>query len=355
MKNDAPKPTPIEVQKCYTLVDSSDICYKIKLTFSSDKLIIDIIQEDSFPKIYYSSFFILEEIQKNDKWFRLFDTFDESIDTIDGLFEEKQVKITKNENNINLTLIHSEKNISDSIFKIEKKEESEDDIIPKLLESHNDLRKRVKMLEKNNKEMKETLDKIMSIPTITQYLLKISKNISNGIIKTEEDKNLVFSWINQNIQKVSAKLLYSAIIDGDNASTFHNLCDDKGPTLIIVESTDGKIFGGYTKESWSGNSQYKSDKKAFIFSLDKKMRAELKQKSYSIYCSPSYGPSFGGGHDLYICSGCLNSKNSYSNPHSYKFKSCDNKNHFDLKSDNPNEPITKFQCKNVEVYAISEN
>ena len=64
MKNDAPKPTPIEVQKCYTLVDSSDICYKIKLTFSSDKLIIDIIQEDSFPKIYYSSFFILEEIQK---------------------------------------------------------------------------------------------------------------------------------------------------------------------------------------------------------------------------------------------------------------------------------------------------
>ena len=38
MKNDAPKPTPIEIQKCYNLVDSSDICYKIKLTFSSDKL-----------------------------------------------------------------------------------------------------------------------------------------------------------------------------------------------------------------------------------------------------------------------------------------------------------------------------
>ena len=148
MKNDAPKPTPIEVQKCYNLVDSSDICYKIKLTFSSDKLNIDIIQEDSFPKIYYSSSFILEEIQKNDKWFRLFDTFDESIDTIDGLFEEKKEKITKNENNINLTLIHLEKNISDSIFKIEKKEESEDDIIPKLLESHNDLRKRVTTLEK---------------------------------------------------------------------------------------------------------------------------------------------------------------------------------------------------------------
>ena len=68
----------------------------------------------------YSSTFILEEIQKNDKWFRLFDTFDESSDTIDGLFEEKKVNIIKKENNINLILIHSEKNINDSIFQIEK-------------------------------------------------------------------------------------------------------------------------------------------------------------------------------------------------------------------------------------------
>ena len=355
MKNDAPKPTPIESQKSYTLVDSSDISYKVKLTFNSDKLIIDITQEDSFPKIYYSSSFILSEIQKSDKWFRLFDTFFESKDTIDGLFEDKQVKITKNENNVNLTIIHSKKNILASEFIIEKKEDSEDDIVPKLLESHNDLRNRVKMLEKENKELKEMLDKLTSIPQINKYYSKMSKNILNGIIKKEEDKNLIFSWINKNnIGKVSAKLLYSAKIDGDNAYNFHNLCDDQGPTLTIVESTDGKIFGGYTKESWSGNS-FKSDTKAFIFSLDKKLRAELLQRSYSIYCSPSDGPSFGGGYDLYICSGCLNSRNSYSIPHSYKFKTGDSKNHFDLKSDNSNNAQINFQCKNVEVYAISEN
>ena len=105
--------------------------------------------------MHYSSIFILEEIQKNDKWFGLFDTFDESSDTIDGLFEEKKVNIIKQENNINLILIHSEKNISDSIFQIEKiEEEKENDIMPKLMESHNDLRKRVKLLEQNNKEMK---------------------------------------------------------------------------------------------------------------------------------------------------------------------------------------------------------
>ena len=109
MENEAPKPTPMGKQKFYTLNDSSDFSYKIKLAFSSDKLLIDIEQEDYFPHLYYSSTFSLEEIQKKDKWFRLFDTFDESIDTIDGLFEDKKVNIIKQENNINLIMIHVEK------------------------------------------------------------------------------------------------------------------------------------------------------------------------------------------------------------------------------------------------------
>ena len=195
----------------------------------------------------------MEEIQKNDKWFRLFDTFDESSDTIDGLFEEKKVNIIKKENNINLILIHSEKNINDSIFQIEKKqEEKEDDIIPKLMESHNDLRKRVKLLEQSNEEMKEIIDKIMSIPDINKYISKTSKNFLDGIIKKEEDKNLIFSWINPNIEKVSAKLIYSAQNDGDDSSIFHKLCDNINlPTLVIVESTDKHFWGIYkTKLGW---------------------------------------------------------------------------------------------------------
>ena len=105
MEKDAPKPTPIEKSKIYALKDSLDISYKIKLTFGYEKLIIDVEENEFFPKIYYSSIFMLKEIQKNDKWFRLFDSFEESFDTIDRLFEEKKVNIIKKENIITLSVI----------------------------------------------------------------------------------------------------------------------------------------------------------------------------------------------------------------------------------------------------------
>lgn len=134
--------------------------------------------------------------------------------------------------------------------------------------------------------MQNILDKIMTVPNIANYLSRPSNNFHDEILKNEEDKNLIFSWINQNIVKLNAKLVYSAKINGDDSFTFHNLCDNIGPSLIIIESEHGHIFGGYTSASWKGNKIYKTDKNAFIFSLTKKKKLNLIQESYSIYFSP---------------------------------------------------------------------
>ena len=50
------------------------------------------------------------------------------------------------------------------------------------------------------------------------------------------------------------KLIYRASKYNYTAKSFHKYCDDKGPTLVIIESTEGWIFGGYTTQSWSGDS-----------------------------------------------------------------------------------------------------
>ena len=52
------------------------------------------------------------------------------------------------------------------------------------------------------------------------------------------------------------KLIYRASEHNYTANSFHKCCDDKGPTLIVVKSSEGWIFGGYTTQSWSGKCIY---------------------------------------------------------------------------------------------------
>ena len=81
-------------------------------------------------------------------------------------------------------------------------------------------------------------------------------------------------------------LVYRASQDGFEASQFHSKCDDKPNTLIIVKSVNGNIFGGYTKQSWSGHGTYKADPKSFIFSLINKENKPINMKwsrNHSIY------------------------------------------------------------------------
>jgi hypothetical protein len=58
---------------------------------------------------------------------------------------------------------------------------------------------------------------------------------------------------------------------------------------------------------------------SFIFSLRNKenippFKAPLKsnREQYAIYCSTSYGPSFGGGHDLHISNNAASNTGSYT-------------------------------------------
>ncbi len=103
------------------------------------------------------------------------------------------------------------------------------------------------------------------------------------------------------------KLQYRATRDGFTAQNFHTKCDTVANTLTVVKSTNGNIFGGFTEKAWDSSNQYYSDPKAFIFSLVNKENKPFKvmctNGTNAINCSAAYGPSFGGGCDIYIASG----------------------------------------------------
>ena len=53
------------------------------------------------------------------------------------------------------------------------------------------------------------------------------------------------------------RLLYRASEHGYTGESFHECCDHvKGPTLIVIKSSGGWLFGGYTTRSWSGDGIY---------------------------------------------------------------------------------------------------
>jgi len=124
-------------------------------------------------------------------------------------------------------------------------------------------------------------------------------------------------------------LIYHASQDGFEGTNFHLKCDNKPNTLIIIKSENGNVFGGYTEQSWIGETDcvYKADPNSFIFSLINLDNNPLKIKwsrNEGIYCNKNFGPVFGGGpeigenHDIRIEDQSNTSANSYSNlGHSY--------------------------------------
>ncbi len=52
------------------------------------------------------------------------------------------------------------------------------------------------------------------------------------------------------------KLIYRASEHEYSGKSFHEYCDNKVSTLIVIKSSGGWIFGGYTTQSWSGDCIY---------------------------------------------------------------------------------------------------
>ncbi|CAG8450741.1 15615_t:CDS:2 [Dentiscutata heterogama] len=155
------------------------------------------------------------------------------------------------------------------------------------------------------------------LPASRNPVIRINSSV---IINPKCGKNII-SWIekkpfqsNRNINYTyNFNLLYRASCD-DNGHSFHQKCDNVGPTLIVikVEGTN-EIIGGYNalNDGWQRGwlSFSRGSKDCFIFSLSNDIKkAEDAKYGYilsdqidsAIYDHPEGGPCFGSGPDLYV-------------------------------------------------------
>jgi hypothetical protein len=123
------------------------------------------------------------------------------------------------------------------------------------------------------------------------------------IVKDGGDFVTLHQWLEEDGQYGEFSLLYRGTQDGQTAKAFHSKCDEKGCTLTVIETTCGKIIGGYSNTAWSGTCGWTSASKAFLFALSGdgisspcKMKLKNANDEKAIYCAFGFGPAFGSGH-----------------------------------------------------------
>ena len=187
----------------------------------------------------------------------------------------------------------------------------------------------------NDSEINLFLENIKSFGTIKDKSIKIFDS------KIEFDQQLVKTWLNNKLFK--AELLFRKTRDGSAIKDFHSRCDNKGNTIIFIETTKGYKFGGYTELQWDNKSGGKTDESTFIFSFNHKEKYTSRNNSCSIYCGSDRGPKF--GHSNYpeiTFSNNLNKGTSYN----------DKTNKFIEKQKLTNGE-SNWDVKELEVYKIN--
>ena len=205
--------------------------------------------------------------------------------------------------NNNFTMINKElENIrnENDIFKTnleQQKQNLNEDMVNKLIEENNLLRKK---LEENDNTKKQS-GEIQEVSEDNKEREKEEENENQEedeekgeIIHNMKELELITDKINKENKKIIINLLYKASVDGDKASIFHEKCDKAKSTIVLVETLNGKRFGGFTTCSWAGNCEDKNDPQAFIFSLDKMKTYENIPGDEAIGCYPKFGPIFLG-------------------------------------------------------------
>jgi hypothetical protein len=119
--------------------------------------------------------------------------------------------------------------------------------------------------------------------------------------------NQINKWIESKSKK-GWEICYKASKDGFASTDFHRCADNKGENVLVIKDSNGYIFGAYVPQSWTSKGSYTFDTKTFLFSLKSPSNKPTKMPNtgphisnqYSFYDYSSYGPTFGGGHDLVL-------------------------------------------------------
>jgi len=214
----------------------------------------------------------------------------------------------------------------------------------------------IKLVQANeHNNLLQSVNKLKTL--ITDSTEDIVINGSSSLI-TSSYFNKLKEWIPKSpsfshLKTCRLDLLYKGSRDGFTAKKFHEKCDSKSPTISFIKSqTYGRIFGGYTEQTWNQVSGFeKKDEKAFIFSLTHNEKYPIISSKSAIYTHDVYSVLFGDGNpDIWISDNCTTTDN-YTNhfPRNY---TCSKFNQITEESKAYLAGSSPFKVEEIEVYQV---
>ena len=81
-----------------------------------------------------------------------------------------------------------------------------------------------------------------------------------------EELRLVRAVLKQTqLETMPLGIAYDASTHGWRASSFHTQCDGQGAAVLVAQSRDGVVFGGYNPKGWLGYGEWLDAISAFLF------------------------------------------------------------------------------------------
>ena len=289
--------------------------YKLDFAKYEDKanIIFQLYKNNKLQNPYYILYKNIEAFHQLNIFFKLYKNIDEIYKLLLDILNKKKYSIKQNKNNINLIFEFSMpggKNI-DITFELKEKIINKDDLIKSLYEAVDELLDENIKIKEDLKEKEDVLNKVQKkLKYLSDENIKINNKLDNiekyinmkndkekdilydfdisSIIKKKKDKMKLKEWLTYNGRIKQINLIYRASIDGDSCESFFNKCGNKGPTISVIKSNKGKIFGGYSKAEWTDKSGMLRlyDNTAFLYSLDKMEKYKILKPELAICCNP---------------------------------------------------------------------
>ena len=264
---------------------------KYKLTISNDLNTIEFILEEllSMNKNEYYLETNLKELQDKDRFFLFFKDLNEITQSLMKLVRKDYIDISKDDklckfkikNPINDEEIFIELEKSKNEIKNDNTKEMKDSI-PLV----DDLRKRIEKLEKNNQELEKKVEDLTGIIKTGKVKIQeleadidITPLLKSNIIGKKEEK-IIRDFLQGEL--LSAELIFDTQTDGDTLEAFQKKCAGQFPTLIIIKTDLGKIFGGYATSPWKENGPI-PDYNSFVYTLNPNNKYAVTMPKFGLF------------------------------------------------------------------------